>query len=47
MVEAESVVSVGELGPDDIHLPGVYVHRVVELTGEEAADKAIERETVQ
>lgn len=47
MVEAESVVSVGELGPDDIHLPGVYVHRIVELTGEEAADKAIERETVQ
>lgn len=28
IVEAEKIVNVGELGPDDIHLPGVFVKRV-------------------
>ncbi|MFO0123699.1 MAG: CoA transferase subunit A, partial [Inhella sp.] len=27
VVEVEQVVEVGELAPDDIHLPGIYVHR--------------------
>lgn len=47
IVEAEKVVPVGELGPDDIHLPSVYVHRLVKLTPEQAADKMIEKETVR
>ncbi|WP_297004555.1 CoA transferase subunit A [uncultured Corynebacterium sp.] len=47
LVEAEKVVPVGELGPDDIHLPGIYVHHVVELTEEQAADKRVEKETVR
>ena len=47
IVEAEKVVEVGELDPDDIHLPGVFVHRIVELTPEQAADKMIEKETVR
>ncbi|KAB1504116.1 CoA transferase subunit A [Corynebacterium sp. 320] len=47
IVEAEKVVPVGELAPDDIHLPSVYVHRLVELTPEQAADKKIEKETVR
>lgn len=47
IVEAEKVVPVGELAPDDIHLPGVFVHRLVKLTESEAADKAIEKETVR
>ena len=47
IVEAEKVVKVGELDPNDIHLPGVYVHRLVELTPEQAADKAIEKETTR
>lgn len=47
IVEAEKVVPVGELGPDDIHLPSIYVHRVVELTAEQAQDKMIEKETVR
>lgn len=47
IVEAEKVVEVGQLDPDDIHLPGVFVHRIVELTPEQAADKMIEKETVR
>ena len=29
IVEVEKIVEVGELAPDDIHLPGIYVHRMV------------------
>lgn len=29
VVEVERIVEVGELAPDDIHLPGIYVHRIV------------------
>jgi 3-oxoacid CoA-transferase subunit A len=29
IVEVEKIVEVGELAPDDIHLPGIYVHRLV------------------
>ncbi len=29
IVEVEEVVEVGELAPDDIHLPGIYVQRIV------------------
>ena len=29
VVEVEKIVEVGELKPDDIHLPGIYVHRIV------------------
>ena len=29
IAEVERVVEVGELAPDDIHLPGIYVHRIV------------------
>jgi 3-oxoacid CoA-transferase subunit A len=34
-----------ELDPDEVHLPGVFVQRVVPLTPEQAADKAIEKRT--
>jgi 3-oxoacid CoA-transferase subunit A len=34
-----------DLGPDEVHLPGVFVQRVVALTPEQAADKAIEKRT--
>src|SRR6476660_783857 len=47
IVEAERVVEVGELGPDDVHLPGVFVQRVVELTPEQAARKDIEKRTTR
>ncbi len=29
IVEVEEVVEVGEIAPDDVHLPGIYVHRIV------------------
>ena len=46
VAEVEELVEPGVLGPDEIHLPGVFVQRVVELTPEQAADKSIERRTV-
>jgi 3-oxoacid CoA-transferase subunit A len=29
VVEVERIVATGELAPDDVHLPGIYVHRIV------------------
>jgi len=29
IVEVEELVEIGDLQPDDIHLPGIYVHRIV------------------
>src|SRR5918995_5323494 len=43
IVEVEEVVEVGELAPDDIHLPGIYVHRIVLNAHPE---KRIEKRTV-
>lgn len=47
IVEAERLVEVGELHPDEVHLPGVFVQRVVELTPEQAAHKDIEKLTTR
>jgi 3-oxoacid CoA-transferase subunit A len=47
IVEAEHVVEAGEINPADIHLPGVYVQRVIALTPAEVADKRIEKLTVR
>lgn len=47
VVEAERVVEVGELRPDDVHLSGIFVQRVVELTPEQAARKDIEKRTTR
>jgi 3-oxoacid CoA-transferase subunit A len=47
IVEVEHLFDPGELHPDEIHLPGVYVHRVVGLTPDQAADKRIEKRTVR
>jgi 3-oxoacid CoA-transferase subunit A len=43
IVEVEKIVEVGELAPDDIHLPGIYVHRIVLNASPE---KRIEKRTV-
>jgi len=29
VVEVEKIVETGTLDPDQIHLPGIYVHRIV------------------
>jgi 3-oxoacid CoA-transferase subunit A len=46
IAEVEELVEPGEIDPDAVHLPGVFVQRVVALTPEQAADKKIERRTV-
>ncbi len=46
VAEVEELVEPGELDPDAVHLPGIYVQRVLPLTPEQAADKRIERRTV-
>ena len=43
IVEVEKIVEVGELEPDDIHLPGIYVHRIVLNASPE---KRIEKRTI-
>ncbi|WP_019630528.1 CoA transferase subunit A [Actinomadura atramentaria] len=46
IAEVEELVEPGELDPDRVHLPGVFVQHVVALTPEQAARKPIERRTV-
>ncbi|MEC3862031.1 CoA transferase subunit A [Mesobacterium sp. TK19101] len=43
VMEVEEIVQPGELDPDHIHLPGIYVHRIVQGTHE----KRIEQRTVR
>jgi 3-oxoacid CoA-transferase subunit A len=47
IAEVEHLVDPGEIAPEDVHTPGVYVQRVVALTPEQAADKRIEKRTVR
>jgi 3-oxoacid CoA-transferase subunit A len=47
VAEVEQLVEPGEIDPNEVHLPGVYVHRLVELTPEQAADKRIEKRTTR
>lgn len=44
IVEAEEIVQAGELHPDDIHTPGIYVQRIVQSAN---LQKRIERLTVR
>jgi 3-oxoacid CoA-transferase subunit A len=46
IAEVEELVEPGAIDPDAVHLPGVFVQRVVALTPEQAADKRIEKITV-
>lgn len=46
IAEVEELVEPGGIDPDEVHLPGVFVQRVVALTPEQAADKKIENITV-
>jgi 3-oxoacid CoA-transferase subunit A len=46
IAEVEELVEPGELDPEHVHLPGIFVQRVVALTPEQAADKRIEQRTV-
>lgn len=44
VAEVEQLVPAGELEPDHIHTPGIYVHRIVQTHD---PDKPIERRTVR
>ena len=43
IVEVEEIVETGSLDPDSIHLPGIYVHRIIQGDHE----KRIEQRTVR
>lgn len=43
IVEVEEIVELGQLKPDEIHLPGIYVHRIVHNPNPE---KRIEKRTI-
>jgi 3-oxoacid CoA-transferase subunit A len=47
IAEVEHLVEPGELDPNEVHTPGVYVHHVLALTPEQAAEKPIEKMTVR
>ena len=44
IVEVEEIVEIGELDPDSIHLPGIYINRIVLNT---APEKRIEQMTLK
>jgi 3-oxoacid CoA-transferase subunit A len=45
IAQVERLVEPGEIDPDQVHLPGIYVHRVVEVGP--GIEKRIERRTVK
>ncbi len=47
VAEVEELVEPGQLDPDAVHLPGIYVQRVLPLTPQQAGDKRIERRTTR
>ena len=47
IAEVEHLVEPGEIDPNNVHTPGVFVQRVVPLTPEQAADKRIEKRTTR
>ena len=44
IVEVERIVANGEIAPDDVHLPGIYVHRIVHNP---TPEKRIEKRTIR
>lgn len=47
IAEVETLVEPGDIPPEQVHTPGVFVQRVVPLTADQAAEKRIERRTVR
>ncbi|MFS4098060.1 CoA transferase subunit A, partial [Streptomyces sp. AF1A] len=46
IAEVEELTEPGTIDPDAVHLPGIFVQRVLPLTPQQAADKKTERRTV-
>jgi 3-oxoacid CoA-transferase subunit A len=47
VAEVEQLVEPGEIDPQHVHTPGVFVQRVVVLTADQVGQKRIERRTVR
>jgi 3-oxoacid CoA-transferase subunit A len=47
VAEVEELVEPGDLDPDAVHLPGVYVQRLVLLSPEDASVKQVEKRTIR
>ncbi|WP_116114167.1 CoA transferase subunit A [Austwickia chelonae] len=47
IAEVEELVETGEIDPNDVQLPGIFVQRVIALAPGQAAEKRIERRTVR
>jgi 3-oxoacid CoA-transferase subunit A len=47
IAEVDELVEPGEIDPDQVHLPGIYVDRIIQLSPEQAADLPIEKTTTR
>lgn len=47
IAEVDAIVEPGEIDPDQVHLAGIYVDRVVQLTRQQATELPIEKTTVR
>lgn len=47
IAEVDELVEPGVIDPDDVHLPGIYIDRIVQLSAEDATDLPIEKRTVR
>ena len=45
IAEVDEIVEPGEIDPDQVHLPGIYVDRIVQLSREQASELPIEKTT--
>lgn len=44
LVEVEKIVEIGSIKPDDVHLPGIFCHRLIEGKFEKRIERATTRE---
>jgi len=47
LVEADEIIEVGNLAPEDVHLPGVYVNKVILSTEEKDIEKRTFRKSTE
>ncbi len=47
IAEVDELVPAGSIDPDDVHLPGIFVDRIIQLSAADAADLPIEKTTVR
>ena len=47
IAEVDELVEPGQIDPDQVHLPGIYVDRIVQLSPEQSGERPIEKSTVR